>query len=628
MQSYSNWYRDQQGNAVNAGLVSVYNANTSTLATIYEPSADGNSLSGKSNPFTTDANGFFSFAAPNGDYSIQLSGNSVATVNIPNINLFDGGATAGGPMVNPMSLLGDMIYGGTVPAGTPSVLNGNTTTTKKYLVQTGTGVASAVPAWDTITAADVPGVVASYTAGSSVSAVVVNNADAGRGPNLFNFADPLFNGTRDPVMALGYNLKADGTLSTAGENGFSFNIEGNYNDGSGQNKMEAYLQYVSSSGATVVRPIFFQMNRTTDKIVTSRIKGDTFELLADDGAAEAGTQMYGFTKNTMTMYAPTALTNTTLSMRATASRAAILALGYNAVADVVQIFPETANQLGILVNGGLIAHFYRTPLGGTGAAFAVGVNDNSAVGVFDVGSSPNGLKGVVIRAKATSSANMLEIQDSASANLFSVSQTGTVNMVAKAATSTSGDVWQDSTQKALGTFQDGIKQMVEGVIFTSTATATVANSVAETSIIGTGVGTKTLPANFFVAGKTVRLHLRGVVSETGTPTLQIKVKYGSTVVLDSTALALVAGIPANANWECVADITCRTTGATGTVQCAGNFNYQTATASSAADHHWLPANLATIDTTASSALDVTATWGTASASNTISGVTCLIEVLN
>lgn len=51
--------------------------------------------------------------------------------------------------------LGDLVY---ASAGTTlSKLAGNTTTTRKFLRQTGNGSASAAPAWDTITAADVPG---------------------------------------------------------------------------------------------------------------------------------------------------------------------------------------------------------------------------------------------------------------------------------------------------------------------------------------------------------------------------------------------------------------------------------------------------------------------------------------
>ena len=50
--------------------------------------------------------------------------------------------------------LGDTLYASA--SNTLSKLAGNTTTTKKFLIQTGTGVASAAPVWDTIVAGDIP----------------------------------------------------------------------------------------------------------------------------------------------------------------------------------------------------------------------------------------------------------------------------------------------------------------------------------------------------------------------------------------------------------------------------------------------------------------------------------------
>lgn len=56
--------------------------------------------------------------------------------------------------LNPMTSAGDMIYGGN--GGAESRLSGNTSATKKFLTQTGSGSVSAAPTWGTIQAADVP----------------------------------------------------------------------------------------------------------------------------------------------------------------------------------------------------------------------------------------------------------------------------------------------------------------------------------------------------------------------------------------------------------------------------------------------------------------------------------------
>lgn len=79
----------------------------------------------------------------NGTLSIARGGTGQAT------------AAAGFNALSPMSALGDIIYGGVSGAGTR--LAGNTTTARQFLSQTGTGAASAAPAWVAIAGSDVTG---------------------------------------------------------------------------------------------------------------------------------------------------------------------------------------------------------------------------------------------------------------------------------------------------------------------------------------------------------------------------------------------------------------------------------------------------------------------------------------
>jgi len=105
------------------------------------------------------------------------------------------------------------------------------------------------------------------------------------------------------------------------------------------------------------------------------------------------------------------------------------------------------------------------------------------------------------------------------------------------------------------------------LLFTQTATGTVANTTTETALTSTGVGSLTLPAAYFIAGKTLKLEARGIHSAVSSPTLRIKVKLGSTVVLDTTAITTK-----NDTNEAIiieAMITCRTTGASGTIFAQG-----------------------------------------------------------
>jgi hypothetical protein len=70
------------------------------------------------------------------------------------------GATNGGTGQSAYSV-GDMLYSDAT--NTLAKLSGNTTTTKKFLTQTGTGAASAAPAWGTISGADVTSAVTTAT---------------------------------------------------------------------------------------------------------------------------------------------------------------------------------------------------------------------------------------------------------------------------------------------------------------------------------------------------------------------------------------------------------------------------------------------------------------------------------
>ena len=79
--------------------------------------------------------------------------------------------------ITPMTTLGDLTYENSTPA--PARLAGNTTATKNYLTQTGTGSVSAAPGWGTISAGDVPtlnqnttGTAANLTGGATFPAYI------------------------------------------------------------------------------------------------------------------------------------------------------------------------------------------------------------------------------------------------------------------------------------------------------------------------------------------------------------------------------------------------------------------------------------------------------------------------
>lgn len=191
---------------------------------------------------------------------------------------------------------------------------------------------------------------------------------------------------------------------------------------------------------------------------------------------------------------------------------------------------------------------------------------------------------------------------------------------------TDGDYWHSSTQKTIRAYLSGITQNLSATLFTGTANANVVNTVTETTIIGTGSGSLALPANFFVAGKTIRITLKGGIETTGTPTLRIRIKLGSTTILDTTAITLVA-ITGTQLFEITAELTCRSTGASGSVMGEGKFNYFSSKTVINPVSMYL-GTAVTVDTTAAQTIDVTAEWGTASSANAIRHRISAFEVLN
>ena len=202
-----------------------------------------------------------------------------------------------------------------------------------------------------------------------------------------------------------------------------------------------------------------------------------------------------------------------------------------------------------------------------------------------------------------------------------------LQLTQKAGTAVDGDLWNDSTQEALQTFVSGIEQTLVGVIFTQTADKTIADTTDETTLFGTGVGTLTLPANFWVVGKTLRIEIHGDFADAGNPTAQIRVKLDAVELSDSTAIAL-SGLAGTEEWETEVIITCRSVGGSGTLETVVDWEYETSVGSSAIERLDIGGTLQTVDTTQSDTLDITFEWGTAAAANTLVSEVGFVTVLN
>lgn len=157
--------------------------------------------------------------------------------------------------------------------------------------------------------------------------------------------------------------------------------------------------------------------------------------------------------------------------------------------------------------------------------------------------------------------------------------------------------------------------------FTQLSTVTVSNTVSELTLIGSGMGSLTFPANFFTVGKTLRIIGSGFHSSVSNPNITIKVKLNSTTILDTGTTASHADV--NSEFTITGDICFRTVGQSGTVFSQGIYievgpNVQTG--------DMVNLTPISIDTTVAQTLNITAQWGTAALNNSINLTNLIVDV--
>jgi hypothetical protein len=141
-------------------------------------------------------------------------------------------------------------------------------------------------------------------------------------------------------------------------------------------------------------------------------------------------------------------------------------------------------------------------------------------------------------------------------------------------------------------------------IYAETAGTLVQNTTTPTSIFGTVTGITTLPANFFGVGKTIRIFASGTYTQTsGTNTCTLALSIG-TVPIGSVALQHNNSV-GPVYWEAEWNITCRTSGASGTLQYTSKGVLNT---SSPTFYFNSALTSASINTTNTNAIAITATW--------------------
>ncbi len=246
--------------------------------------------------------------------------------------------------------------------------------------------------------------------------------------------------------------------------------------------------------------------------------------------------------------------------------------------------------------------------------------DVDIVGAYKVGNTT-----VISAARAATFAGLTLSSGTAS---LAASTTGGPSLSIPAGTAPSapaaGNVWHDSTRKALLTYSNAALGVIDRTIYSQHAAVTQAGVVTNQSLAsGSSIGSRTLPANFLnVTGKRLKYYLCGYYSTDAVPgTAEIRIRLGSTTFRTTGTFNLDANIT-NGWWRLMGEITCFTTGVTGTVQGMMTWEHQSSNVAGSEVVHLQVANsvaAVTVDLTASQAFDVE--W-TASDSGTSLSCTC------
>ena len=155
-------------------------------------------------------------------------------------------------------------------------------------------------------------------------------------------------------------------------------------------------------------------------------------------------------------------------------------------------------------------------------------------------------------------------------------------------------------------------------LFAQTATSTGVSGIAEQSIIGTGVGTLSVPPNAFSIGDSFTCALDGTLSSLSSATLHIHVRTTAGVLLADTGIINMAAAT-NKPWVLTLYFTVRTIGGVGvaSISSGGVFSYIRNGGTNFEGYVLSNINNIDFNTTITNALDVSAQWNTASVSNVI-----------
>lgn len=168
--------------------------------------------------------------------------------------------------------------------------------------------------------------------------------------------------------------------------------------------------------------------------------------------------------------------------------------------------------------------------------------------------------------------------------------------------------------------------LVYGLFSQTGSSITVSGTTVESSIIGGGVGSLSIPANGFRVGDSFHGVLIGHMSCVGTATLQIRIKTSTGILLSDTGVIAMEAAT-NKHWKLDVNFTIRNLGAAsiGSIASGGLFSYTKNSGFNFEGVNFSIINNTTFDTTITNTLLITAEWNTNNTGNSIYSETFILN---
>ncbi len=249
------------------------------------------------------------------------------------------------------------------------------------------------------------------------------------------------------------------------------------------------------------------------------------------------------------------------------------------------------------------------------------VSNNSIVGSWDLNSVIDNTTYFTINVNNTLASNGSLNSLSYYSISFNFAFSGTAGTSGSAGTSglsgSTGTSGSSGSAGTSGTSPVSPFPYVYGLFSQTGNSVTVSGTTSETTIIGNGLGTLTVPPNGFSVGDSFTLKMFGDLGTQNNDTIEIRVKAGS-VILGNTGPITMPTITNN-HFMFDVGFTIRSTGTTGnaTILSTGFFTFITDSSNSYDAQGFTTVNNTTFDTTISNTLDITVQFSSTNASNFI-----------